>query len=278
MIGKTAVVTGGTSGIGLATARALADRGADVLLVGRSAERGRAALSSLGTAARRRARFFKADLSAMGEVEAVAGEIANATPSVDVLVNNAGALFSSRRVTRDGLEMTFALNHLSYFLLTRKLLERMAEDGRIVNVASRAHFGASLDFADLQATRGYNGWRAYQRSKLANVYFTYALARRLEGRNVTVNCLHPGFVDSRFGDDSQGVFGLAFSTAKTLLAVRPEEAARAVVDLAASCELAGRSGCYFSHGHQTRSSAASYDREAGERLWTVSSALTGLKP
>ena len=203
MLGKTVMVTGATDGIGLVTARALAEEGARVLLVGRNEPKGQRALATI----RARAKgadlaFLRADLSRMSEIRRLAATVAETEPHLDGLVNNAGGIFDKRQETEDGFERTFALNHLNYFLLTNLLLAKLraAPAGRVVNVASRAHVGGQIAFDDLHLTRGYKGWRAYKQSKLANILFTRALARRLEGSTVTANALHPGFVRTRFGE------------------------------------------------------------------------------
>ena len=209
MQGKTALVTGGTTGIGLVTARALAEKGAAVTIVGRNPQRGEQAARAIrAEVPGAEVRFERADLSLLDESRRLARNMAESMDRLDVLVNNAGAIFSRRRVTADGLEATFALNHMSYFLLTNLLLNRLraAEAGRIVVVASVAHRRARLDFDDLQCERRYSARVSYSRSKLANVMFAYALARRLEGSPVTVNALHPGLVASRFGSNNGWLF------------------------------------------------------------------------
>jgi retinol dehydrogenase-12 len=193
------------------------------------------------------------------------------------LVNNAGALFSRRQLSRDDIEMTFALNHLAYFLLTHLLLDplKASASARIVNVSSEAHRGARLDFADLQGQHSYSGWRAYARSKLANILFTYELARRLEGTGVTANALHPGFVATSFGRNNRNITGLFFRIAQ-LAAISPEEGAKTIIHLASSPEVQDITGRYFVKQKAVRSSQVSYDRAAAERLWKVSAELTRL--
>ncbi|HEX3972619.1 MAG TPA: SDR family NAD(P)-dependent oxidoreductase, partial [Stellaceae bacterium] len=197
MKGKTVVITGATDGIGLEAAAGLGALGARLVLVGRNRAKGEVVLEAL----RQRvpgiiAEIHCADLSRRDEIKRLVPELLAAAPRIDVLLNNAGAFFAERVVVEDGLEQTFALNHLGYFRLTALLRERLiaSAPSRIVNVASEAHRNASLDFDDLQTSRGYNGWKAYQRSKLANILFTRELARRLARTGVTANCLHPGFV------------------------------------------------------------------------------------
>jgi len=277
MQGKTALVTGGTAGIGFVTARALAAQGAAVTLVGRNPQRGEQAARAIRAAAPGAdVRFERADLSLLDETRRLARIVAESTDRLDVLVNNAGAIFAKRRVTADGLEATFALNHMSYFLLTNLLLNRLraAEAGRIVVVASIAHVRAALDFDDLQCARRYSARTAYSRSKLANVMFSHALARRLEGGSVAVNALHPGLVASRFGSNN----GWLFRNAVRLFfrlggAVGVEEGAALSIRLASDPAMQGVSGRYFSGGGDVPSSPASLSVEDQERLWAASEAL-----
>jgi NAD(P)-dependent dehydrogenase (short-subunit alcohol dehydrogenase family) len=278
MRGKVVVLTGGTSGIGRAAAEELAGMGACLVLVARDRARGQAMLARL----RERApgvdhRVHYADLSRLAQMKHVAAEIAAAYPRVDVLVNNAGALFSARRVTEDGLESTFALNHVAYVVLTHGLRERLlaAAPARIVNVASGAHYRAALDFDDLQSATGYRALAAYRRSKLCNVLFTRELARRLHGTGVSANCLHPGFVASRFGDESGGPLAWAVRLAK-MFAISPEKGADTIVHLASAPEVADVSGGYFYERRLTAPSPEARDDTAARRLWVETAALAGL--
>ena len=277
MQGKTALVTGGTAGIGFVTARALAEKGAAVTIVGRNPQRGEQAARIIrAEVPGAEIRFERADLSLLDETRRLARNMAESVDRLDVLVNNAGAIFSRRRVTADGLEATFALNHMSYFLLTNLLLNRLraAEAGRIVVVASVAHRRARLDFDDLQCERRYSARVSYSRSKLANVMFACALARRLEGSSVTVNALHPGLVASRFGSNNGWLFRNALKLAfRVSGAVGVEEGAALNIRLAADPALAGVSGRYFSDSKEVPSSPASLSVEDQERLWAASEAL-----
>ena len=210
MKGKRVVLTGASRGIGRETALALARRGANLTLVVRDAERGKAVadeVSALGAGGD--VEVVIADLSSMADVRRVGAEILAKHDVIDVLVNNAGAILMERQVTKDGFEATFATNHLAYFVLTNVLLEALkkAPAGRIVNVASDAHHRGSLDFDDLMGERRYAGWRAYSTSKLANILFTSELARRLEGTSVTTNSLHPGVIASGFARNNKGLVG-----------------------------------------------------------------------
>ena len=204
-------------------------------------------------------------------------EIAKAEPRIDILINNAGAFFSARRLTEDGLERTFALNHMAYFVLTCALVDRLkaAAPSRIVSTASDAHRGARLDFTDLQGEKSYDGYKAYGRSKLCNILFTRELARRLAGTGVTANCLHPGFVATRFGDQAGGVMSLVIRAAK-LFAISPQKGADTVVHLASSPEAAGSSGGYFYKCLPATPTAEARDDAAAARLWVESVRITGI--
>lgn len=276
MEGKVVVMTGATSGIGEVAAERLAEAGATILFVARDQRRAEATLARLAAKSRAPHRFYRADLSSLSEMKRVGAAIAAEAPRVDVLVNNAGAMFSSRRETADGLELTFALNHMSYFVLTAALLEKLkaSAPARVVSTASAAHQGARLDFDDLQNKKNYSGMRAYSRSKLCNILFTRELARRLQGTGVSANCLHPGFVATRFGDEAGGAVGLLIPLAK-LFGRRPEKGAETIVHLASSPDVASESGFYYFDCRKTTPSAAAQDDEASRRLWAASEKLAG---
>ena len=247
MQGKVVVITGATSGIGEIAAGRLAQQGARLLLVARDPRRARATLTQLNSIARDPGhRFYEADLSRLSEMKRVAGEIARAEPRIDVLINNAGAFFSHRRVSEDGLELTFALNHMSYFVLTARLLDRLiaAAPSRIVNTASNAHRQGHLDFDDLHSARRFRAFTVYGTSKLCNILFTRELARRLAGRGVTANSFTPGFVATRFGDQAGGLYALGVRVAK-LFADSAEKGAETLVYLASSPEAANVSGQFL---------------------------------
>ena len=278
MHGKICVVTGATSGIGLITAQALARQGATLIVVARNPERGAATVSRIQQETGNSAvELMVADLSEQAQVRQLASEIQQRFARLDVLVNNAGALFARRQLSADGLEMTFALNHLAYFLLTNLLLNPLQAGGsaRIVNVSSEAHRRARLDFSDLQGQHRYTGWRAYSRSKLANVLFTYELARRLAGTGIVTNALHPGFVATNFGRNNRSVTAVLFRILQ-LAAISPEEGAQTIIYLASSPAVKGVTGEYFVKQQAIRSSQVSYDSAAAERLWQVSAELTRL--
>jgi retinol dehydrogenase 12 len=278
MKGKTCLVTGATSGIGEITARELARMGARVIVLGRSSERCAATLerirSQTGTTA---VESMVADLSSQAGVRQLAEQVRQSCDHLDVLVNNAGGMFLDRRESVDGIELTLALNHLSYFLLTQELLPllKVKPPARIVNVASEAHEGGTITFDDIQRRRNYSGWKAYQQSKLANVLFTYELARRLEGTGVTANVLHPGFVRTNFFKDFPGWRGVVVKFAASLIAITPEEGAKTTIYLASSPEVEGVTGQYFVKSRPATSNKESHDRAVAERLWRVSEELTG---
>jgi NAD(P)-dependent dehydrogenase (short-subunit alcohol dehydrogenase family) len=279
MKGKTVVITGGTSGIGEVAALELAQMGARIVLVGRDKPRAQTTLARLRERGPGLAHTVHyADLTRLAEMKRVAAQIAGAEPRIDVLINNAGAMFAARRVTEDGLERTFALNHMAYFVVTAGLRERLTASAgaRIVNTASDAHRGAMLDFDNLQSEKGFGAMQAYGRSKLCNILFTRELARRLHGTGVTANCLHPGFVATRFGDQSGGLISHMVWLAK-YFAIPPTEGAKTVVYLAASPEADGVSGKYFYKCRATTPSPAAEDDHAASALWERSVELAGVK-
>jgi retinol dehydrogenase-12 len=278
MYGKTCMVTGATSGIGAVTAQALAQQGATVIVVGRSPDKCTATVNQIKDQTGNPAvEFMVADLSAQKEIRQLAHQFKSRHQRLDVLVNNAGAIFLRRQETVDGLEMTFALNHLSYFLLTNLLLDtiKASAPARIVNVSSRAHRGAQIHFDDLQGRSSYSGQRAYGQSKLANVLFTYELARRLEGAGITVNALHPGVVASNFAMNNGSIVSL-FMRLFHWIAISPEKGAQTSIYLATSPDVEGVTGKYFVDKKAVPSSPASYDQADAKRLWQVSAELTGL--
>jgi NAD(P)-dependent dehydrogenase (short-subunit alcohol dehydrogenase family) len=273
---KVCVVTGATSGIGRVAARELARMGATVVAVARDRARGEAAVAEFTEAGGRPAELLVGDLSVQADVRRVAAEFLRRHPRLDVLVNNAGAIHSGRELTADGLERTFAVNHLAYFLLTALLRPALesAPAGRVVSVSSEAHRGVrALDFANLQGERRYTPMGAYAQSKLENVLFTYELARRLARTRVTANCLHPGVIRSGFGRNNSGVVGTLFALAAPLLS-SPEKGARTTIHLASSPQVEGTTGRYFRRERPAPSSPASHDADAARRLWEVSEALT----
>ena len=279
MRGKTVVITGGTSGIGEVAAVTLARMGARIVLIARDKIRADATLARLreyppGIA---HTSHF-ADLSRLAEMKRVAAQVAELEPRIDVLINNAGALFATRRLTEDGLECTFALNHMAYFVVTEGLRERLSASApaRIINTASGAHEGATLDFDDLQSAKNFGGMKAYRRSKLCNILFTREVARRLRDTGVTANCLHPGFVATRFGDQSGGWMSQIVRLAK-FFAISPAKGAQTIVYLASSPDVAKMTGRYFYESIPAIPSRAAQDDRAASLLWQRTAALAGMK-
>jgi NAD(P)-dependent dehydrogenase (short-subunit alcohol dehydrogenase family) len=280
MQGRTIVATGATSGIGEAAVLALAGLGARIVLVARDEARAQATLRKLEAKAPGLShRIHLADLSSMAETRKVGAEIAGSEPRIDILINNAGALFSRRIVTPEGLELTFAVNHMAYFVLTEALRDRLVASApaRIVSTSSDAHRGVNLDFDDLQSAKAYAGFRAYRRSKLANILFTRELARRLAGTGVAANCLHPGVVATRFAESSGGLAGPFLRLLRPFY-IAPDKGAETIVHLASSPEAAQTTGAYFVKRRIAKPSAAARDDAAAKRLWLASEALAGASP
>jgi NAD(P)-dependent dehydrogenase (short-subunit alcohol dehydrogenase family) len=276
--GKVAVVTGASSGIGRELARGLAERGANVLTISRPGGDGERVVEDLRAATRNTAiDFLPTDLSSMAEVRDVAGRVRERTDRIDLLLNNAGAYFTRRRTTAEGYEATFALNHLAPFLLTHLLAEPLlrADAARVVGTASEASRVARLRLDDPMPERGYNGWAAYGQSKLANLAFTTALARRFQGTSVTANAFHPGFVDSGFGSGTT-FMNRMLGVAARLFARSPEKGAETGLYLALSQEIADVSGAYYADLKPLRPRTPARDPATTERLWALSEKLVGL--
>jgi len=279
LAGKTVVVTGGNGGLGFQTALPLAAMGVRIVIVGRDRMRSEAALDYFRQVSQSAvAEAYYADLSRLDEVRRVAAMLAEKLDRIDVLVNNAGAIFNRREVTEDGLERTFALNHMGYFLLTLLLRDKLLRSApaRIVNVASEAHRGARLDFTDLQNSKSFGGWKAYRRSKLCNILFTRELARRLAGSGVTANCLHPGLCATSIGNDTTGWFRRGVQLTKRLFAIPAVQGARTAIYAASAPELAEITGAYFINCRAATPSPEAQDDEAAERLWAASAHIASL--
>jgi len=277
---RICVITGATDGIGKAAACSLALQGAKLLLHGRDPEKGLRAVAEVKARSGNPAvEFLQADFSSLAQVRHLAGMLAERAPRIDVLINNAGGIFGKRALSQDGYEMTLAVNHLAPFLLTHLLVEQLKSGGpaRIVTTASNAHRRARIPFDDLQSTRGYSPMGVYGMSKLANILFTRALAKRLQGTSVTATAVHPGFCRTGFGRDLQaspivkGIFRVA-----SLFARSAEKGAETVVYLASSPEVQGASGGYYFDCKPIAPSAAAQDEAAAERLWQVSEQLVGI--
>jgi NAD(P)-dependent dehydrogenase (short-subunit alcohol dehydrogenase family) len=279
MRGKTVVITGATSGIGEVAACTLAQLGARIVLIARDRARGEHTLKRIEAVAPDLQHVVHyANLSRLAEMKRVAEVIAGSETRIDVLINNAGALFGTRQVTGDALEMTFATNHIAYFVVTNLLLARLqaTPGARIVSTASEAHRRAKLDFGDLQSEKGYSGFGMYGRSKLMNILFTRELARRLAGSGVTANCLHPGFVATRFADASGGLTSLMVKGAKKF-ALTPAEGAKTLIYLASSPEVDGVTGKYFEKCKEATPTAEAQNDADARRLWEISQQLSGLE-
>ena len=279
MQGRRCLVTGATSGLGEVTAFALADLGAEVIIVSRDEEK------CLGTKKRIQDQtgnpsvsYFKADLSSQKEIREFADAVNKKYERLDVLVNNAGGFFWNRQESVDGIEMTFALNHLNYFLVTNLLLDLLGESSsaRIINVASGSHSSAEIDFNDLQITKKYLHFAAYGKSKLANIYFTYELARQLKESRITVNAVNPGFTATNIAREGN-LLGKIFMPLARYFANPREKGAETIIYLATSEEVEGISGKYFQEKEPIQTSPLSYDIDIAKRLWAISEKLTGLK-
>ena len=278
MTDRTVLVTGGTGGIGRATAAGLAAMGARVAITGRDRRRAEEAAADIRAAGGPEVDVFVADMSSRAEVRRLASEVLDRLPRLHVLVNNVGGFWNTRRVTADGLEHTFALNHLAPFVLTNLLLARVRQNApsRVVTVSSGAQAMGRIDFADLQGERSYSGQRAYNQSKLANVLFTYELARRLQGSGVTANVLRPGVVRTAFGAEDPAPFQRLLVPLARPFMKTTEQGAATSIHLASAPELEHLAGRYFADSRPKSSSARSYDEAVAARLWDVSGALTGL--
>ena len=279
--GKVCLVTGATSGIGKVTAAALAAQGAEVTVAGRDERKARETVSWIKSETGNDAvRYLLADFSDLGQVRGLARVFQAQSPRLDVLVNNAGGFFNKRRGTPYGVEMTLLVNHLAPFLLTNLLLDTIqaSAPARIINVSSEGHRQGTMDFDDLGMERGYFGMKAYGRSKLANLLFTYELARRLDAGQVTANAVHPGHVATDMWKTNFRVIGPALKWVMRFFALSPEEGADNSIYLASSPDLGGMSGKYFIKREPAQSSDLSYDVDVAQQLWATSTNLTGLQP
>jgi NAD(P)-dependent dehydrogenase (short-subunit alcohol dehydrogenase family) len=275
MAGRTVLVTGGTGGIGKATAVGLALMGAHVAVTGRDRARTEGAAGDIRAAGGGKVDVFVADLSSQAEVRRLADEVLGRLPRIDVLVNNVGGYWNTRHVTADGLERTFAVNHLAPFLLTRLLLDRLKQSApaRVVTVSSNAQATGRIDFDDLQGERSYSGTRAYSQSKLANLLFTYELARRLQNTSITANALHPGVVSTSFGaDDPSGIQRQLVPFMRPFMKTAAQGAATSI-HLACAADLEQMTGRFFANSKPKNSSQRSYDQATAARLWQVSDEL-----
>jgi len=275
---KICLVTGATSGIGAVTVEALAEKGATVIIVGRYPKKSKSTVNRIRQKTGNSSiEFMLADLSSQEEIHCLAEQFKKKYQRLDVLINNAGAYFRSRHLSVDGYEMTFALNHLGYFLLTNLLLNTLKASvpARIINVSSNAHERGRINFEDLQRQRNYHGFEVYAQSKLANILFTYELAKRLKGTGITVNALHPGGVATNLGRNNGWIRHIIKRLVKRKL-ISPVDGAQTSIYLATSKDVQGVTGKYFVKSKSVPSSKTSYDEVLGHQLWKVSAEMTGL--
>ncbi|GAB2605211.1 SDR family oxidoreductase [Kribbella endophytica] len=278
MSGRTVLITGSTGGIGKATALGLAKLGARVLIAGRDPARTEDTAREIRAAGGQDVDLFVADLSSQREVRRLAAEVLQRHPRIDVLINNVGGYWNTRHLTADGLEHTFALNHLAPFLLTNLLLESLKQStaGRVVTVSSNAQAMGRIDFDDLQGEQSYSGARAYNQSKLANILFSYELARRLRHATVTANAVHPGLVSTSFGASDPGRAQRLLVPILRPFMKSPAHGAATSIHTASAPQIEQMSGRYYANSKATRSSRRSYDETVAARLWEVSADLVGL--
>jgi NAD(P)-dependent dehydrogenase (short-subunit alcohol dehydrogenase family) len=279
MPGKICLITGGTNGIGKSTAQKLAQVGATVVIVGRSAQKTRQVVEEIRLATgSKNVDSLLADLSSQQEVRRLASDFKGKYSQLHVLLNNAGGTFTTRQLSVDGIEMTLALNHLAYFLLTNLLLDmlRVSAPARIINVSSDAHSGGKIDFDNLQGERSYSGFGPYGNSKLANILFTTELARRLEGTGVTANALHPGLTRTGFGRNNPGLLMTIMGVVIPLIARSPEKGAKTSIYLASSPEVQGTTGKYFVDCKITQPAPQATDSAVAKKLWDISAEMVHL--
>jgi NAD(P)-dependent dehydrogenase (short-subunit alcohol dehydrogenase family) len=274
MRGLTSLITGATDGIGKEAAIELAKKGCNLILIGRSKEKGDKVVEEIRKVADSYVDidYFTADLMLMKEVSRVADEVSRKYPKIDVLLNNVGAYFAFRDVTEEGFERTFALNHLGYFLMTKKLLPLVEKSDykRIVNVSSSAHYGIDFEFDNMNGEKKYSGFDVYKKSKLANVMFTYELAKRIEGTGITANCLHPGFVSTNFGKNNNFLWRNVIRVAMWLTAISVKDGAKTSIHLACSDEVKDITGRFFANSQIKKGSSKAKNEEHNRKLWELS--------
>jgi NAD(P)-dependent dehydrogenase (short-subunit alcohol dehydrogenase family) len=274
MNGRTCLITGATDGIGKEAAIELAKKGCNLILIGRSKEKGEKVVEQIRKVAESHVDidYFTADLMLMKEVSRVADEVSRKYPRIDILLNNVGALFAFRGVTEEGFERTFALNHLGYFLMTKKLLPLVEKSDykRIVNVSSSAHYGIDFEFDNINGEKKYTGFDTYKKSKLANVMFTYELAKRIEGTGITANCLHPGFVSTNFGKNNSFLWRNFIRVAMWLIAINVKDGAKTSIHLACSDEVKDITGKFFANCEVKKGSSKAKNEEHNQKLWELS--------
>lgn len=264
---KHIVVTGGTDGIGLALVKKLLEKEHSVYIVGKNAEKGNSVINQIKNS---KLEFFQCDLSEKSEIKKLLKSL-NKIPSIDILINNAGSIFDNRTLTNEGIEKTFALNHLSYMQLSLGLISKLEDstDPRIVNVSSNAHKRYKIDINDLENKNSYSGWKAYCRSKLLNIFFTYSFKNELNTK-INSNCLHPGFVNSNFGNNNKNFYRFLVNILKNLLAISVNKASLSPLYLSLDKDLFSVNGKYFNKLNEVRSSNESYDRDLAKKVWIKS--------
>ena len=266
------LITGGTSGLGFYTAMTLAeDQSNKILLIGSNKVKGvRAVEEIIKKTKNKKIKYLEGDLSSIKQISMIAKNLI--TEKFDILINNAGALYFSRMESIEKIEKTFALNHLSYFALTNLLLQNknIKRGGRIINVASGAHKGIDIDFEDLETKKNYNGWFVYKKSKLCNILFTRKLSKFTSDKNITVNCLHPGFVKTEFGKNNSGILGLIIKLLMNLFAIKLEEGAKTIIYLVNSNEVNEVTGKYFYKSKVIEPSSFAQNQKSADRLWNES--------
>ena len=274
MRGLTCLITGATDGIGKEAAIELAKKGCNLILIGRNEEKGENVVEQIRKIAENYVDidYFTADLMLMKEVSRVADEVSRKYPKIDILLNNVGAYFAFRDVTEEGFERTFALNHLGYFLMTKKLLPLIEKSGyaRIVNVSSSAHYGIDFEFDNIHGEKKYKGFDAYKKTKLANVMFTYELAKRIESKGITANCLHPGFVATKFGNNNNILWRMFIGIAKMMMAISVKDGAKTTVHLACSKDLENTTGRFFANCEVKKGSSKAKNEQHNQKLWEIS--------
>ena len=274
MNGRTCLITGATDGIGKEAAIELAKKGCNLILIGRNKEKGDKVVEQIRKIADSYVDidYFTADLMLMKEVSRVADEVSRKYPKIDILLNNVGAYFAFRGVTEEGFERTFALNHLGYFLMTKKLLPLIEKSNykRIVNVSSSAHYGIDFEFDNLNGEKKYSGFDIYKKSKLANVMFTYELAKRVKDRGITANCLHPGFVSTNFGKNNNFLWRNVIRVAMWLTAINVKDGAKTSIHLACSDEVKDITGRFFANCQVKKGSSKAKNDEHNRKLWDIS--------
>ena len=273
MTRRLCLITGATDGIGKETAIQMASKGYDLILIGRNKQKGKKVINQiLKNSKECKIDFFQADLILMKEVAKVADEVRAKYDKIDILINNVGAYFAFRGMTEEGFERTFALNHLGYFLMTKKLLDLVQASGyaRIINVSSSAHYGIDFEFDNINGEKKYKGFDAYKKSKLANVMFTYELAKRIERKGVTANCLHPGFVATKFVNNNNILWRMFIGFAKMMMAISVKDGAKTTVYLACSKDVENTTGRFFANSEVKKGSSKAKNEEHNRKLWEVS--------